>query len=133
VEVIGSGKHSSLLRYGNNYCRKMFYSTGPSLFRKFVTYDRKKFYNIGPNWLSTTQYQKKSFMKLKPGTPWWKKSSLVYKIFCCWQQSVTNRSLPSKTPTTSTRPDGTPSRPGTLTIKTFFVVIDAQDKLERLP
>jgi hypothetical protein len=23
----GSGKHSSLLRYGNNYCRKMFYST----------------------------------------------------------------------------------------------------------
>jgi hypothetical protein len=29
VEVMGSGKHSSLLRYGNNYCRKKFYSTGP--------------------------------------------------------------------------------------------------------
>ncbi len=27
---MGSGKHSSLLRYGNNYCRKKFYSTGPS-------------------------------------------------------------------------------------------------------
>jgi hypothetical protein len=31
VEVIGSRKHSSLLRYGNNYCRKKFYSTGPSI------------------------------------------------------------------------------------------------------
>ncbi len=30
MEVIGSGKHSSLLWYGNNYCRKKFYSTGPS-------------------------------------------------------------------------------------------------------
>jgi hypothetical protein len=31
----GSGKHSSLLRYGNNYCRKKFYSTGPwGLYRK---------------------------------------------------------------------------------------------------
>jgi hypothetical protein len=29
VDVIGSGKHSSLLQYGNNYCRKKFYSTGP--------------------------------------------------------------------------------------------------------
>ncbi len=29
MEVIGSGKHSSLLRHGNNYCRKKFYSTGP--------------------------------------------------------------------------------------------------------
>jgi hypothetical protein len=28
VEVIESGKHSSLLPYGNNYCRKKFYSTG---------------------------------------------------------------------------------------------------------
>ncbi len=27
VEVIGSGKHSSLLRYSNNYCRKKFYGT----------------------------------------------------------------------------------------------------------
>ncbi len=27
--MIGSGKHSSLLRYGNNYCHKKFYSTGP--------------------------------------------------------------------------------------------------------
>ncbi len=24
----GSGKHFSLLRYGNNYCRKKFYSAG---------------------------------------------------------------------------------------------------------
>ncbi len=24
-----NGKHSSLLQYGNNYCRKKFYSTGP--------------------------------------------------------------------------------------------------------
>jgi hypothetical protein len=31
VEVIGSGKHSSLLRYGNNYCRKKFYSTSPRI------------------------------------------------------------------------------------------------------
>ena len=29
MEVIGSGKHSSLLQYGNNYCRKKLYSTGP--------------------------------------------------------------------------------------------------------
>jgi hypothetical protein len=29
VKVIRSGKRSSLLRYGNNYCRKKFYSTGP--------------------------------------------------------------------------------------------------------
>jgi hypothetical protein len=31
VEVIGSGKHSSLLQYGNNYCHKKFYSTGPCI------------------------------------------------------------------------------------------------------
>jgi hypothetical protein len=29
AQLNGSGKHSSLLRYGNNYCCKMFYSTGP--------------------------------------------------------------------------------------------------------
>ncbi len=29
VEVMGSGKRSSLLRYSNNYCCKKFYSTGP--------------------------------------------------------------------------------------------------------
>jgi hypothetical protein len=29
VEVIASGKHSSLLRYNNNYCHKKLYSTGP--------------------------------------------------------------------------------------------------------
>jgi hypothetical protein len=28
-EVPHSGKHFSLLQYGNNYCRKKFYSTGP--------------------------------------------------------------------------------------------------------
>jgi hypothetical protein len=27
----GSSKHSSLLWYGNNYCRKMFYRIGPRL------------------------------------------------------------------------------------------------------
>jgi hypothetical protein len=25
----GGGKHYNLLQYGNNYCRKKFYSTGP--------------------------------------------------------------------------------------------------------
>jgi hypothetical protein len=30
LEVNGSGKHSSLLWYGNNYEHKMFYGTGPS-------------------------------------------------------------------------------------------------------
>jgi hypothetical protein len=57
--VIGSGKHSSLLRYGNDYCRKKFYITGPkgspwinTLSRIFVNYDRKKFYNIWPSVLS---------------------------------------------------------------------------------
>jgi len=30
VEVKGSDKHFSLLQYGNNYCRKKFYRTGPS-------------------------------------------------------------------------------------------------------
>ncbi len=30
MEVIRSGKHSSLLLYGNNYCCKKFYSTGPA-------------------------------------------------------------------------------------------------------
>jgi hypothetical protein len=29
MEVIGSGKPSSLIPYGNNYCCKKFYSTGP--------------------------------------------------------------------------------------------------------
>jgi hypothetical protein len=29
MEANGSVKHSSLLRYGNNYGRKKFYSTGP--------------------------------------------------------------------------------------------------------
>ncbi len=29
MEVNGSGKHFSLLRYGINYCRKKFYSRGP--------------------------------------------------------------------------------------------------------
>ncbi len=29
--MIGNGKHSSLLQYGNNYCRKGVYSTGPSI------------------------------------------------------------------------------------------------------
>jgi hypothetical protein len=29
VEVNGSGKHSSLLQYGNNYCHKKFFSTDP--------------------------------------------------------------------------------------------------------
>jgi hypothetical protein len=29
VEGIGSGKHSSLSQYRNNYCRKKFYITGP--------------------------------------------------------------------------------------------------------
>ncbi len=28
MEVNTSGKHASLLRYGNNYCRKKIYSTG---------------------------------------------------------------------------------------------------------
>ncbi len=27
-KVIDSGKHSSLIQYGNNYCRKKSYSTG---------------------------------------------------------------------------------------------------------
>jgi len=31
VEVIGSGKHSSLSRYGNNYCRKSFIVQAPGL------------------------------------------------------------------------------------------------------
>jgi hypothetical protein len=33
IEMNRSGKHSSLLRYGNNYSREMFYSTGPWLGR----------------------------------------------------------------------------------------------------
>jgi len=33
VEVNGNGKHSSLLRYGNNYCRKKVLSTGPWLIK----------------------------------------------------------------------------------------------------
>jgi hypothetical protein len=43
--VNGNGKHSSL-RYGNNYCRKIFYSTGPwtntlAYFRPIVDETRK--------------------------------------------------------------------------------------------
>jgi hypothetical protein len=34
VEVNSSCKHSSLLRYGNNYGSKKFYSTGPWLIGK---------------------------------------------------------------------------------------------------
>jgi hypothetical protein len=43
AEVMGIGKHSSLLRYGNNYCHKKFYSTGP--WREKMG---KQFYNISP-------------------------------------------------------------------------------------
>jgi hypothetical protein len=32
VKVNGSGKHSNLLQYGNNYSRIKFYSTGPRCF-----------------------------------------------------------------------------------------------------
>jgi len=36
VEVSGSCKHSSLLQYGYNYCRKKFYSAGPwTIFTSF--------------------------------------------------------------------------------------------------
>jgi hypothetical protein len=28
MEINASGKHTSLLQYGNNYCRKKFYGTG---------------------------------------------------------------------------------------------------------
>jgi hypothetical protein len=34
MEVIGSGKHSSLLRYGNNYCRKSFIVQAPGEAKK---------------------------------------------------------------------------------------------------
>jgi hypothetical protein len=34
--VNGSCKHSSLLRYGNNYGSKKFYSTGPSMGVQFM-------------------------------------------------------------------------------------------------
>jgi hypothetical protein len=49
VEVIGSGKHSSLLRYGNNYCCKKFYSTFPETNALAYFVDMlvtKVFYNI---------------------------------------------------------------------------------------
>ncbi len=49
--MIGSGKHSSLLRYGNNYCRKKFYSTGPWT---------KKFYDI------ETRSKEKLTIKVSP-------------------------------------------------------------------
>jgi len=32
-EVNCNGKYSNLLRYGNNYCRNKFYSTGSSCFQ----------------------------------------------------------------------------------------------------
>jgi hypothetical protein len=41
--VIGSGEHSSLLQYGNNYCRKRFYSTSPGSGNKFETAVNGKF------------------------------------------------------------------------------------------
>jgi hypothetical protein len=43
MEVIGSGKHSSLLQYGNNYCRKKFYSTGHRSLESFVNCGRNFF------------------------------------------------------------------------------------------
>ncbi len=47
MEVNASGKHTSLLRYGNNYCRKKFYSTGPRMNRQNqgdrVTLDTQKY------------------------------------------------------------------------------------------
>jgi hypothetical protein len=46
VEVIGSGKYSSLLRYGDNYCCKKFYSTGPR--------SVKILFGIGINGLQTS-------------------------------------------------------------------------------
>ncbi len=35
MELNGSGTHSSLLWYGNNYSHKKFYSTCPELFSSF--------------------------------------------------------------------------------------------------
>ncbi len=43
--MIGSGKHSSLLRYGSNYCRKKFCSTGPRRIKKI---DLKLFMSFSP-------------------------------------------------------------------------------------
>jgi hypothetical protein len=40
LEVNEIGKHSSLLRNGNNYCCKKFYSTGP---HQFINYGEKSF------------------------------------------------------------------------------------------
>jgi hypothetical protein len=70
VEVIGSGKHSRLLRYGNNYCRKKFYSTGPwlSLFKAMINYGREQFYNVWP-WqpiLTLTLYKKRLVSIINP-------------------------------------------------------------------
>ncbi len=37
-----SGKHSSLLQYGNNYSRKKFYNTGPRLNLQIDSYGGQK-------------------------------------------------------------------------------------------
>ncbi len=46
--MIGSGKHSSLLQYGNNYCHKKFYSTGPrtTFCQSFIFFLLQKFGQI---------------------------------------------------------------------------------------
>ncbi len=74
-----NSKCSSLLRYGNNYCRKKFYSTGlRGIFHKhvlFVTFDPSKvsctvcprFHNVLAYFAATLRYTHIMFMKLTPG------------------------------------------------------------------
>ncbi len=77
----GSGQHSSLLQYGNNYCLKKFYSTGPheSMFQPFfcitdAAVAKKLFFVLG------------KFSKVGPGNTNWRERlstvDLLDKVAC---------------------------------------------------
>ncbi len=58
VEVIGSGKHSSLLRYGNNYCRKKFYEIASRCKLNFLSLILfRKTFDQWLGWLSMSKWR----------------------------------------------------------------------------
>ncbi len=70
--MIGSGKHSSLLQYGNNYCHKKFYSTGPRCLFFFVTDDDAKLARV---FFSSKPFHPSLTFECKATSLPWRKSS----------------------------------------------------------
>jgi hypothetical protein len=60
VGVTDGGKRSSLIRYGKNYCRKMFDSTGPWILYEAISIFKKNL-NCFVGFLLGRNFEKKPF------------------------------------------------------------------------